>query len=115
MSPYCSQRFKQLRVQIYIYLHVINIEAEPELVWATIPGQFPSFCFHPVGWPPGLRMREWFVGVSFLCVCLRVLGFEVGGRLLTVTISSGPLMPLPKRLNGKLSSLRLVGPQLCLS
>lgn len=73
----------------------------------------PRFCFHPVGWPPGLRMREWFVGVSFLCVCLRVLGFEVGGRLLT--ISSGPLMPLPKRPNGRLSSLRLVGSQFCLS
>lgn len=47
MSPYCSQRFKQLSVQIYIYLHVINIEAEPELVWATIPGQFPGFAFIP--------------------------------------------------------------------
>lgn len=103
-------------MQIYIYLHVINIEAEPELVWATIPGQFPSVCFHPVGWPPGLRMREWFVGVSFcVCVFLRVLGFEVGGRLLTVTISSGPLMPLRKRPNGRLSFLRLVGPHLCLS
>lgn len=51
----------------------------------------------------------------FVCVCLRVLGFEVGGRLLTVTISSGPLMPLPKRPNGRLGSLRLVGPHLCLS
>ena len=47
VSPHCSQRFERLRVQIYIYLHVINIEAEPELVWASIPGQFRLLLSHP--------------------------------------------------------------------
>lgn len=36
-SP-CFPRFEQLLVQIYIYLHVISIEAGPGLIWATVPG-----------------------------------------------------------------------------
>ncbi|EDL30156.1 mCG1049168, isoform CRA_b, partial [Mus musculus] len=54
-------------LQIYIYLHVINIEAEPELVWATIPGQFSWLCFHPVRWPPGLRMPPDMAGETSRC------------------------------------------------
>ena len=47
VSPHCSRRFERLLVQIYMYLHVINIEAESELVWATIPGQLRLLFSHP--------------------------------------------------------------------
>ena len=47
-------------MQICMYLHVINIEAESELVWATIPGQLRLLFPHLASRVRGLHMRECF-------------------------------------------------------